>query len=1713
MQKISAISWSANSMRLAVSTADRLVHLYDENGEKKDKFPTKPAEKGQKSYVVRAMAFSPDSLKLAVAQSDNIVFIYKLGTNWGDKKSICNKFPQSSSVTCLTWPNERANDIVFGLAEGKVRVGQLKTNKSLSLYSTDSYVVSVASSLDGESIISGHLDGSIFRFHLENASQQKILTHSSVPYALDWGEHIGVAGNDGKVVFYDRDGNTIQRFDYSHDDKVKEFTVATFNPSGECVVFGNFNRFYIFNYNRARGTWEENGIKHIDNLYSVTALCWKNDGSRLVMGSLCGSVDIFEALVKRVKKGKFEFIYVSPSQIIVKRTGTDSSLALKSLHNLDISKPETYQGRFIVAHTSQTLLLGDMESTDLSEIPWMGSGNEKFDFSNPGVCMIFNAGELTLVEYGSHEIMGTCRTEYMNPNQISARLNYGKANARTGERSVTKTIAYLLDLQTICIQDLRTNTQIATINHDSKIDFLELNPNGNKLLFRDKRRQLQLYNCKEQTKHTLLNYCNYVQWVPNSDVVVAQNRNNLCVWYTIDDPDKVTIYSIKGDVEEIERTEGKTDVIVDDGMNTISYTLDEALINFGFALESGDLEKAMEILEPVELTPETEANWRSLAKLALEEQNLLVAERCFAALGDVSKSRYLAKINGLIRKYQEKTGNDGMEFYLVQAKLAMLEKQFHRAETILLDHNEVDEAMDMYYELQRWDEAIRIAEKTNSPDVHDLKEKYMNWCIQSGLEDKAAELKEREGNYMESINFYLKGGMPAKAAAVVVNNNFSSNDEVMEKIASALMNASMYEKAGDFFERMDDPERALRAYQKGHTYKRAIELAKRSFPGSVVQLYEEWGDWDVSQKRLDTAINHYQEAGIFQKAIEAAISSRQWNRAVQLVAGQPPEVARPYYKQIAKYYSDTRQHDLAEKYYLKAGCQGEVFDMYLRANKWDQAYQLASRNMSEQEVAALYIDYSKKFIEENKLKQAEKLYLTVNEPDLAINMYKKKKQYDHMIRLVMKYRRELLVDTHLHLAKQLEAEGNFKVAEHHFVEGGNWQGAADMYRKRDLWDDALRVCKSHGTNQDITEYAKEWALKLGGDKGIETLRKNGMTDAAIDVECGRSNFEKAFELAYTSSKHRLPDVHLKYALYLEDEKRYKEAEEEFIKAGKPGEAINMWEHQQDWQSALAVAQQYEPQNTPQVHINQGRALVSKRDYQRAEQCFIKGSKPEMAIAAYKEAGMMQDAQRIAQKYRPDMLAGLVGGASSYGNQGQSGDEIVQQAKYAEISGNYVNAIELYLSVTVDHFSDPQQLEDIWEKAVDLAMKYQKDRFEEVVRIVAERLKDIGSGNVAASNYMGIGMYEEATDCYIELHDWAQAEDVIRQVERTPDLHSRLRRKVDQAKKTGAGATDLDPIDACERYFKDGEHERMFDVASKHSAELLNKYLLKYSKLLLKNGQFATAVTAFVQRGTPIIPNFYPIYNHLALEILAGPTEQELADLRKMLYTLVNDIQNSPDANTNEAQDFQRYLNIAHLANLKFAVQKAGLSEVYTFICISLVRYTAEIPIDRAYFEAGEACRDAKMINNAFVFLNQYIDLSDAIEDIDGAGLADNTDFVDTDIPSPFEIALPEKNFLEHAKREEIRDWVLETSISGKVEQKLNQRYCDHCNNKIYEGTLACPKCGTASEPCIVTGYPVSRAQAVSCTNCHKPALRKYWNLYIGRFSACPWCGSGQSMAY
>lgn len=54
-------------------------------------------------------------------------------------------------------------------------------------------------------------------------------------------------------------------------------------------------------------------------------------------------------------------------------------------------------------------------------------------------------------------------------------------------------------------------------------------------------------------KQLLLPKALFVQWVIQSDVVVAQTDTNLAIWYNIDMPEHITLLPVRGEVVEIIR--------------------------------------------------------------------------------------------------------------------------------------------------------------------------------------------------------------------------------------------------------------------------------------------------------------------------------------------------------------------------------------------------------------------------------------------------------------------------------------------------------------------------------------------------------------------------------------------------------------------------------------------------------------------------------------------------------------------------------------------------------------------------------------------------------------------------------------------------------------------------------------------------------------------------------------------------------------------------------------------------------------------------------------------------------------------------------------------------------------------------------------------------------------------------------------------------------
>jgi len=1704
-----------------VCTTDRVVLMFDEEGVRKDKFSTKPADKGPKNYVVRQMMFSPQSDKLAIAQTDNMVFVYKLGSDWGDKKSICNKYPSSSPATCLAWPMKRPNEILYGLAEGKVKLGQLKTHKPSTLYQTDSYVTAMCCNPRGSAVVSAHLDGSIYTYWFESGERgaHVIARHSTAPFALAWGGSIVVAGNDRQITFYDEDGGEEGTFDHSNDSNCREFTAAAANPTGDAVVLGNFDRFYVYARNKDTMGWEEKSITKVENMYSVTALGWKSDGGKLAVGTLCGAVDIYDVCLKRTMyKGGFEMTYVSHSQVIVRHIDSNTKIVVRSQYGLEISKTNIYMNRFVVANTSKTLLLADLETLKVSEIEWHGDGTEKFIFDNPFACVIYFAGEISIVEYGVNEFLGSVRTSHISSHVLSLRINERRSLSKTGSCEDNKKIAYLLDAQTICIKDLVTHSS-ATIYHDIKVDWLELNGRANMLLFRDKKRLLHLYNTETQAKNQLLNFCTYVQWVPQSDVVVAQNRNNLCVWYNINAPDQITLHTIKGDIEEIERVDGRTEVIVDEGMEQAVYPLDGALIEFGSAIDDHDFLHAMEVLENLEMSSEAEAMWLQLSQMSLMENEFRIAQRCQAAVGNVALGRYLGNINSIKESAEEELGVSGTDHYKVRSMISLMSKDLKEAEDEMLAQGKVDDCIEMYQKLFKYDEAIRVAENAKHPEAIEMRQAYFQYLLDSNQEEQAAALKEQECDFDQAIKLYLKGGMPAKAAQVIMDNNIMQPVHQLESVVSALTRAGMHDLAGDFYEILNDLQKALDSYIRGYAFRKAVDLARRSFPGMVVELQEQWGDYLVSQKQIDMAINHYIEAKVFHKAIEAALNARQYSRALQLVDAIDSESAKPYYKQLARYYEDSAQYELAERCYVSADQPQFAVEMHTRLGHWELAHKLAMGYMNEGEVGLLYINQAQKLEAEGRYKEAEKMYLTVKEKDLAINMYKKNRRFDDMIRLVQEQRVDLLKETHQFLAQTLEVEGSLREAEHHYVEAQEWHSAVNMYRSNELWDDAIRVAKFYGGINACKRVTIALLMAVGVSEGSKYLIKHGLIEAAIEHATENGAFDMAFELANHSLPKKLPEIHLKHALFLEDEEQYQLAEEEFVKANKPKEAIDMYVHQQDWASAIRVAENYDPAAISDVYVAHARVQADAGDFKGAEELYISAARPELALVMLQEAELWQDALRLAQMHLPHRVAEVnmaYQSAQARSGKGGSKKDFIATARGWEQSKQWAQAIDAYLAARKEVIDNVEDLEDLWDRAIELARNHLPNKHVEIATEVSRRLIALGREETAADILFEIGRQDEALTVCLTAKKFEKAKALSQG-------NAALKRRLDEAyqghlvlQEDGTGElVELGRTDvALDVLAKRGDWDRLWEVASKEklSHATVAKYvMMRCSQLLRGNAaKQDEAVSLLLNRPGLAGDSNIPFYHELVSTILSRSygTEQSVdqaetvSNLREVLFRLAKQYRGHA-VDKQLPQDLEELLMATHYQHMFFLCTEHGLVDTAAKCSITLLKYPDIVVPDKAFYQAGVACREQGNINLAFLLLNRYVDLTEAI-DTNDSSFMDNADFQDADA-IPLNSPLPHSHYLEDEDmREDVRTWVLSVVTDSNIEQKIPNR--EKTRNTLYDGLFVSDR-----PTCIVSGYPVYSTDMLEINN--SVANRKEWNALVSKTRHCPWTGQPQNPIY
>ncbi|VDO91165.1 unnamed protein product [Haemonchus placei] len=308
-------------------------------------------------------------------------------------------------------------------------------------------------------------------------------------------------------------------------------------------------------------------------------------------------------------------------------------------------------------------------------------------------------------------------------------------------------------------ENLMNDNIEVSITHTTTIDWLELSETATKLLFRDKRSRLFLLDGSRQS--SLLNFCTYVQWVPGSDTIVAQSGNSLHVWYNPALPDQVTTITIKGEIESVLRDAERTEVIVQEDNAKVAYELDNVQIDFGSALESGDLNRASAFLDHYKVD-DAYSMWNKVAQMASEQKNFFVAQRCFAALNEYPRARAAFRNAEMAEVTAKEIGGDGTQHWKIRANAAQLMRNFKEAENIYLKNNAIEEAIEMYQLLQKWDEALSIAKAVNYPGFEQLKANYYRTLFDTGRDAKAAERAER---------LYLEANLQKEAIAMYIKNN------------------------------------------------------------------------------------------------------------------------------------------------------------------------------------------------------------------------------------------------------------------------------------------------------------------------------------------------------------------------------------------------------------------------------------------------------------------------------------------------------------------------------------------------------------------------------------------------------------------------------------------------------------------------------------------------------------------------------------------------------------------------------------------------------------------------------------------------------------------------------------------------------------------------------------------------------------------------------
>ena len=454
---------------------------------------------------------------------------------------------------------------------------------------------------------------------------------------------------------------------------------------------------------------------------------------------------------------------------------------------------------------------------------------------------------------------------------------------------------------------------------------------------------------------------------------------------------------------------------------------------------------------------------------------------------------------------------------------------------------------------------------------------------------------------------------------------------------------------------------------------------------------------------------------------------------------------------------------------------------------------------------------------------------------------------------------------------------------------------------------------------------------------------------------------------------------------------------------------------------------------------------------------------------YQEADMWDAALRVAQLHLPHRVQEVSAAhqrAQARGGKGGSRADYVQQGRQLEQQRSFDEAIDLYLSANSRSFENAADLEDIWARAVECARNNVPNRHVQVALKVASMLGEVRREEPAADILFEIGRHDEAISVCLQGKRFEKAKALAQgnpalklRVEEAYRTHLVAQEDTGELVELGRADVALDVL------AKRGDWDRLWEVAAKERAtsSIQGKYAIMQAAELLRGerAEIDRAVLLLQQRPGPTNEPAVNLYKQLARHVLGRRADAELgpggeskgyegkggeerggsyastvAALRDVLYRAAN--QSRTTSGGALPIDFQDCLMATHYLNMYYQCKSLGLLEHAAKCSITLLKYPQCIPQDKAFYLAGMACKEQGNVNLAFMLLNRYVDITEAI-DAGDANLLDNTDYQDLDA-IPLGGPLPNSHYLsDDEDREEVRTWVLSVITDSDVDQRVVPR--------------------------------------------------------------------------